>query len=146
MTCDRFGVSMLVDVLKTHPKVLLDGMVLDNPHYLTPREYLAAETGFRHDPVPPGQGSRPRTRVIATDPWQSLTDAELRIAELVAGGMTNRHIADYLNPLAPHDRRTSQAHLHQARHPLTRRAHGAGPAARLVGSGLIGAFDPCSAS
>jgi hypothetical protein len=37
---DRFGISMLVDVLKTHPKVLLGGMVLDNPHYLMPTEYL----------------------------------------------------------------------------------------------------------
>jgi hypothetical protein len=34
----RCGVSMLVDVLKTHPKVLLDGMVLSNPDYLSPTE------------------------------------------------------------------------------------------------------------
>src|SRR4029450_5657029 len=33
----------------------------------------------------------------------------------------------------------------QARHPLTRRTHGVGPAARLVGSGLIGAFERCAA-
>ena len=143
---DRFGVSMLVDVLKTHPKVLLDGMVLDNPHYLTPREYLAAETASAATRYPLAKVRRPRTRVIATDPLQSLTDAELRIAELVASGMTNRQHRRVPDPLAPHYRRTPQAHLHQAGHPLTRRAHGAGPAARLVGSGLIGAFDPCSAS
>jgi hypothetical protein len=38
---DRFGGGVLVDVLKTHPKILLGGMVLDNPHYLTPDEFLA---------------------------------------------------------------------------------------------------------
>jgi hypothetical protein len=37
----RFGGGILVDVLKTHPKILLGGMVLDNPHYLTPDEFLA---------------------------------------------------------------------------------------------------------
>jgi MEDS: MEthanogen/methylotroph, DcmR Sensory domain len=38
---ERFGGGILVDVLKTHPKILLGGMVLDNPHYLTPDEFLA---------------------------------------------------------------------------------------------------------
>jgi len=38
---ERFGGGILVDVLKTHPKILLGGMVLDNPHYLTPEEFLA---------------------------------------------------------------------------------------------------------
>ena len=104
---DRFGISMLVDVLKTHPKVLLDGMVLDNPHYLTPTQYLAAEPSFGTTRYPLAKVRRPRTRAIAPDPWQSLTDAELRVAELVVGGMTNRHMADYLN-LSPH---TIDAHL-----------------------------------
>jgi hypothetical protein len=36
---DRFGGSILVDLLKTHPKLLLGGMVLDNPHYLSPDEF-----------------------------------------------------------------------------------------------------------
>ena len=31
---DRFGGGMIVDVLKTHKKLLLGGLVLDNPHYL----------------------------------------------------------------------------------------------------------------
>ena len=82
---DRFGISMLVDVLKTHPNVLLDGMVLDNPHYLMPTEYLAAETSFGTTRYPLAKVRRPRTRAIAPDPWQSLTDAELRVAELVVG-------------------------------------------------------------
>lgn len=104
---DRFGVSMLVDVLTTHPKVLLGGMVLDNPQYLTPREYLAAETASAATQYPLAKVRRPRTRVIATDPLQSLTESELRIAELVASGMTNRSIAEYLI-LSPH---TVDAHL-----------------------------------
>jgi hypothetical protein len=39
---ERFDGEVLVDVLKTHPKVLLGGMVLDNPYYLEPEEFLAA--------------------------------------------------------------------------------------------------------
>ena len=39
---DRFSGEVLVDVLKTHPKVLLAGMVLDNPYYLEPDEFLAS--------------------------------------------------------------------------------------------------------
>jgi DNA-binding CsgD family transcriptional regulator len=99
------GVSTLVDVLKTHPKVLLDGMVLENPSYLTTTEYLAAETGSPTTQYPLANVPRPRT--IAADPWWALTDAELRVAELLAGGLTNRNIADYLN-LSPH---TVDAHL-----------------------------------
>jgi hypothetical protein len=38
---DRFSGEVLVDLLKTHPKVLLGGMVLDNPYYLEPEEFLA---------------------------------------------------------------------------------------------------------
>jgi hypothetical protein len=38
---ERFGGGIIVDVLKTHPKILLGGMVLDNPHYLSPDEFLA---------------------------------------------------------------------------------------------------------
>ena len=38
----KFGAEMLVEVLHTHPKVLLDGTVIDNPHYLPPRQYPAA--------------------------------------------------------------------------------------------------------
>jgi DNA-binding CsgD family transcriptional regulator len=102
----RCGVSTLVDVLKTHPKVLLDGMVLENPTYLTPTEYLAAETGSRTTQYPLANVPRPRT-IAASDPWWGLTDAELRVAELLAGGLTNRNIADYLN-LSPH---TVDAHL-----------------------------------
>jgi len=100
-----FGVSMLVDVLRTHPKVLLDRTVLDNPHCLTQVEDSAVD-GSGPTQYPLAKIPTPRTRT-ASDPWRSLTDAELRIAELVAGGLTNRNIAEYLN-LSPH---TIDAHL-----------------------------------
>lgn len=38
---DRFNGEILVDILKTHPKVLVRGIVLDNPYYLEPAEFLA---------------------------------------------------------------------------------------------------------
>jgi hypothetical protein len=38
---ERFGGGIMVDLLKTHPKLLLGGMILDNPHYLSPDELLA---------------------------------------------------------------------------------------------------------
>jgi DNA-binding CsgD family transcriptional regulator len=71
-----------------------------------PRKYLAAETASAAR-YPLAKVRRPRARVIATDPLQSLTESELRIAELVASGMTNRSIAEYLI-LSPH---TVDAHL-----------------------------------
>ena len=101
----RFGVSMLVDVLRTHPKVLLDRTVLDNPQCLTQMEDSAVN-GSTTTRYPLAKVPARRTSA-ASDPWRSLTDAELRIAELVAGGLTNRNIAEYLN-LSPH---TIDAHL-----------------------------------
>lgn len=34
----RFGGGILVDLLRTHPKVLMGGLVLENPHYRAPDE------------------------------------------------------------------------------------------------------------
>jgi len=99
----HFGVSMLVNVLKTHPKVLLDGMVLENPDYVTPGKYLEIQAAAGPIKYPLAKVPKART----DDPWRTLTDAELRIAELVAGGLTNRNIAEYLK-LSPH---TVDAHL-----------------------------------
>jgi DNA-binding CsgD family transcriptional regulator len=104
---ERFGVSMLVDVVKTHARVLLDRMVLENPHYLTPEEFLDVETGSVRTTYPLAKVPTARRPATSSDPWRTLTDAELRIAELVAGGLTNRNIAEYLN-LSPH---TIDAHL-----------------------------------
>jgi hypothetical protein len=38
---DRFSGQNLVDILKTHPKVLMGGTVLENLHYVEPDEFLA---------------------------------------------------------------------------------------------------------
>jgi hypothetical protein len=38
---ERFSGELVLDMLKTHPKVLLGGMVLDNPYYIEPDEFLA---------------------------------------------------------------------------------------------------------
>jgi hypothetical protein len=37
---DRFGGGIIVDLLKTHPRVLVGGLLLENPYYLTPDELL----------------------------------------------------------------------------------------------------------
>jgi hypothetical protein len=34
----RFGGGILVDLLRTHPKVLMGGLILENPHYQPPDE------------------------------------------------------------------------------------------------------------
>ncbi|MET8246942.1 MEDS domain-containing protein [Streptomyces sp. NPDC005202] len=38
---DRFSGGILLHVLKTHPKVLVGGMLVTNPYYLEPDEFLA---------------------------------------------------------------------------------------------------------
>lgn len=42
---DQFDGHVVVDLLRTHPKLLLCGSVLDNPYYLAPDEYLAQRDG-----------------------------------------------------------------------------------------------------
>jgi hypothetical protein len=42
---DRFGGNMVVDLLKTHPYILLSGMVVENPYCMTPDEILAVAAG-----------------------------------------------------------------------------------------------------
>jgi MEDS: MEthanogen/methylotroph, DcmR Sensory domain len=39
---DNFNGQVLVDILKTHPKVLMGGTVLENLHYMEPEEFLAS--------------------------------------------------------------------------------------------------------
>jgi len=41
---DHFGGQILVEILKTHPKVLMSGTVLENLHYLEPDEFLASRS------------------------------------------------------------------------------------------------------
>lgn len=100
----RFGVGMLVDVLMIHSKVLLGGTVLHNPDCLAPTDYPQPTSGAaaryalaRSSNVPSDRG----------DLWLSLTGAEVRVAVLVASGMTNRATAAELS-VSPH---TVDAHL-----------------------------------
>ena len=39
---DHFGGAVLVDILKTHPKVLMGGTILENLYYVPPDEFLAS--------------------------------------------------------------------------------------------------------
>lgn len=38
---DQFGSGALVNLVMTHPRMLVGGMVIENPYYLTPDEVLA---------------------------------------------------------------------------------------------------------
>ncbi len=76
----KFGADMLVEVLRTHPKVLLDRTVIDNPHYLPPAEY-------------PADGVAAASQVGTNQGWALLTAGERRVVAGVALGMTNRSIA-----------------------------------------------------
>jgi hypothetical protein len=38
---ERFGGGMVVDIMRTHKKLVLGGFVLDNPHYVSPDEFRA---------------------------------------------------------------------------------------------------------
>ena len=101
----KFGADMLVEVLFTHPQVLLDRTVIDNPHYVPPTEYpltAGATAAARYPMVQVGAGGEVRDHG-----WASLTDAELRVISCVARGLTNRTIAEelYLS------RHTVDAHL-----------------------------------
>jgi hypothetical protein len=48
---ERFGGSIVVDLLKTHPRLLVGGMVLENPFCLTPDELLVLTGRGEPDPV-----------------------------------------------------------------------------------------------
>ena len=37
---ERFGAEVLMDALRTHPMVVVDGMVHDNPYYVEPGKFL----------------------------------------------------------------------------------------------------------
>jgi hypothetical protein len=41
----RCSGELIMDVLKTHPKALLGGMIIDNPYYLSPDEFAASRAG-----------------------------------------------------------------------------------------------------
>lgn len=101
----KFGVEMLIEVLQTHPKVLLDRTVIDNPHYLSPTEY--ADAGVAAANRYPLVKVRPAGHVGVDRGWALLTDGELRIVAGVAQGMSNRAIAEQVHL----SRHTVDAHL-----------------------------------
>jgi DNA-binding CsgD family transcriptional regulator len=54
--------------------------------------------------------------------WAAITGSELAVARLVAEGLTNREVAEWLF-LSPHTVNSHLRHVfHQARHQLARRA------------------------
>jgi len=99
----RVGVGMLVNLLRVHATALLGGTVLQNPRRLAPIDH--------QKPSPDAaryQLARPSSlRSDGGDPWLALTGAEVRLADLVASGMTNRAMATELT-VSPH---TVDAHL-----------------------------------
>jgi hypothetical protein len=40
---ERFGAEVLMDALRTHPMVVVDGMVHDNPYYIEPGKFLVGQ-------------------------------------------------------------------------------------------------------
>jgi DNA-binding CsgD family transcriptional regulator len=70
----------LPHLLRTHPKVVLGGQPLDNPHYLIPEQY---------------RDWRRNSAVVSTG-WPGLTAQEQRISRLIATGLTNRQIGEQL--------------------------------------------------
>ena len=45
VTRDPVPVGDGLDILRTHPKLLLNGLVAENPHYLSPDDHIAARLG-----------------------------------------------------------------------------------------------------
>jgi hypothetical protein len=39
---ERFGAEVLMDTLRTHPRVIVDGLIHDNRHYIEPGKFLTA--------------------------------------------------------------------------------------------------------
>lgn len=37
---DRFSGEMVMNVLQTHPRIFVNGMIIPNPHYVQPRQFL----------------------------------------------------------------------------------------------------------
>jgi MEDS: MEthanogen/methylotroph, DcmR Sensory domain len=40
---ERFGADVLMDTLRTHPRVVVDGMVHENPYYIEPGKFLHSQ-------------------------------------------------------------------------------------------------------
>jgi DNA-binding CsgD family transcriptional regulator len=102
----KFGADMLVEVLRTHSKVLLDRTVIENPDCMHPTDYppvASVTAAHRYPMVRVGSAGEAGT----DHGWASLTDGELRVVAGVAQGRTNRSIAERLSL----SRHTVDAHL-----------------------------------
>jgi DNA-binding CsgD family transcriptional regulator len=87
---DFFGGAAILELLRTHPKMLLGDEVVANPYYLLPDQHAAARRASGHG-------------------WASLTEIERVVAELAAGGASTVELADRLaSPQSAIDR-----HLHR---------------------------------
>lgn len=62
----KFGADMLVEVLHTHPRVLLDRTVIENPHYVDPMEYAPAAGDTVASPRSSTSPVTPSTRISST--------------------------------------------------------------------------------
>jgi len=85
---DQFGADMMLDVLRTHPQVVLDGAVRDNPHYQSPETYAPTWNATAGDRRKPGTSAPPAA-------------FERRVAALVAGGASSREVVERLLQEAP---------------------------------------------
>jgi hypothetical protein len=65
---DRFGAGIIVNLLKTHPRMLVGGMLIENPYFTTPDELLA---GAARDLVPdkPAAGYDSNTEIAEAAKW-----------------------------------------------------------------------------
>ena len=46
---EQFGGTVIFDLLRTHSRVLLGGLLLENPHYITPDEVMAGTVNITRD-------------------------------------------------------------------------------------------------
>ncbi|MGH3506360.1 MAG: MEDS domain-containing protein [Nocardioidaceae bacterium] len=102
----RCNLEVLVEVLRTHSKVLLKDAVLVNPSYQDVQDSWAATKAYEAQGPWLEREDRP-THVSESDRWWRLTDSEMRLSAYVAAGKTNRQIAELLMV----SRHTVDAHL-----------------------------------
>jgi hypothetical protein len=81
---DQFGNDMIIEVLRTHPKVFSGGKVRDNPYYRSPQTSTATRSaraaGGRRTAEPDARGEA----------------VEQHVAALAARGMTSREVVERL--------------------------------------------------
>lgn len=102
----RCNLDVLVQVLRSHSRVLLKDAVLVNPHFRDVQDsWAATEADEMQDRRRTRQDPPPRAN--ESDRWSGLTDSEVRVSAHVAAGKTNRQIAELLRV----SRHTVDAHL-----------------------------------